>query len=103
MNSVILSPEPGDQVSAEETTVPIRGVAYPGGTDQTIGAVEVSSDRGQTWQPAKCLFEEVAKDDSSKPRGWVRFEAKMHLPRLWCSRSGGPLPEIWCRASDELG
>merc|ERR1712151_1221365 len=103
MNSVILSPEPGDKVDPAETTIPVRGVAYSGGTDRVISRVEISVDRGQNWQPARLLLSELMTDDSSKVRGWVRWEV---LTNLWQAHEvgcGGPLDEVWCRAFDDEG
>ena len=32
------------------------------------------------WWPARCLFEERARDGASGPYSWVRFEADVTLP-----------------------
>ena len=110
MNSVILSPEPGAWLDASAGAVEVRGVAYAGGGPHAIQAVELSADKGQTWQPATCLFAEIPQDDRQGPcRGWVRFESVVRLPpsgsgvRGSGKVSGAPLTELWCRARDVSG
>jgi len=104
MNSVILSPEPGTQISAGETVVRVAGVAYGGGTGEEIAIVQVSSDRGQTWHEARCFVQEVSRGDvAGAYRGWVRWEAEMPLARAQGLGCGGPLQELWCRASSSSG
>merc|ERR1712217_935977 len=112
--SVILSPEPGDIVSSEQCKLQVRGVAYNGGTCSDIARVEVSANRGQSWQEAKCLFEDfkdtalVGKKNSKlQPkclhRGWIRFETEISLDQGHQLGCGSPLAEIWCRAFNEKG
>jgi len=103
MNSVVLSPLAGAAVEADAATVPVQGVAYAGGTGHRISRVDLSADRGKSWQAAECHAEEVPADDSSRPRGWVRFSADLVLPRGGASGHGGPLLEIWCRAHNDGG
>jgi sulfite oxidase len=50
VKSVITSPRPGQQVASGGTIV--KGYAWTGGGKGTIRSVEVSGDRGDTWQPA---------------------------------------------------
>merc|ERR1719277_2563633 len=83
--------------------VVVRGVAYSGGSDCNIAEVQISSDKGQNWQVARCLFEEITTDDSSRMRGWVRFEADLKLPWAHQLGCGGALSELWCRALGERG
>eukprot|EP00931_Biecheleriopsis_adriatica_P119103 TRINITY_DN94375_c0_g1_i1.p1 TRINITY_DN94375_c0_g1~~TRINITY_DN94375_c0_g1_i1.p1 ORF type:complete len:286 (-),score=41.93 TRINITY_DN94375_c0_g1_i1:38-871(-) len=110
MNSVILSPEPGAWLDARAQWLEVQGVAYPGGTQRRITKVELSTDRGQTWQEARCLFSELPRDDSKgPPKSWIRFEATVSLPpagtgAMGSGRSAGaPLTEVWCRAFDDTG
>lgn len=103
LNSLILSPEPGALVDAEKTSVAIHGVAYPGGTGRSIARVEVTANRGAKWHQARCRFEELPKDDSSQPRGWVRFDVEIPLSQAHELGCGGPLTEFWCRAFDDAG
>ncbi|CAE7403527.1 unnamed protein product [Symbiodinium natans] len=82
----------------------------PSSLQPRICAVEVSADRGRSWQSATCRFAEIPDDDRQGPcRSWVRFECVVQLPPC-CSgvRDSGktaaaPLTEIWCRAIDEAG
>lgn len=104
MNSAILSPEPGAQVSAGETSVCIAGVAYGGGTGEEVTSVQVSADRGQTWQDARCLVGEVDRGDAVGPyRGWVRWEVEVPLSRAQGLGCGAPLQELWCRSFSSSG
>ncbi|CAE7834535.1 shop [Symbiodinium sp. CCMP2592] len=110
LNSVILSPEPGAWLHESRSAVAVKGVAYAGGGQHPIQSVELSADRGQSWQAATCRFEEVPDDDCQGPsRSWVRFESVVELPpsrsgaRGSGKTSGAPLTELWCRAIDKAG
>eukprot|EP00439_Symbiodinium_sp_Y106_P078541 s258_g17.t1 len=110
LNSVILSPEPGAWLHESKSAVAVKGVAYAGGGQHPIQSVELSADRGQSWQTATCHFEEVPDDDCQGPsRSWVRFESVVELPpsgsgaRGSGKTSGAPLTELWCRAIDKAG
>jgi len=107
MNSVILAPQPGWLVGTRATEVQLSGVAYGGGTGSPIASVEVSADRGKSWQPARCLFEEASSRGNVSKFGWVRFEARVELEAEGvgsvAAGHGGPLTELWCRASNEAG
>lgn len=118
LNSVILSPEAGDVIQevgpGTDTVLAVRGVAYRGGAESAVASVEVSADHGHTWQQARLLSEELAPSDAA-PRegsaegakggnhGWVRFEAQLLLPVAQLPGCGGPLTEIWCRATTASG
>eukprot|EP00927_Polykrikos_kofoidii_P019518 TRINITY_DN19131_c0_g1_i1.p1 TRINITY_DN19131_c0_g1~~TRINITY_DN19131_c0_g1_i1.p1 ORF type:complete len:596 (-),score=57.83 TRINITY_DN19131_c0_g1_i1:54-1841(-) len=110
MNSLVLSPEPGSWLDAKTEWLSVKGVAYPGGTQRRITKVEVSADRGQNWQIARCLFSELPVDDAEgAPKSWVRFETSVKLPAVGTGAmgsgrcAGAPLTEIWCRAYDDDG
>ena len=50
LNSIILSPQNGDFIEKEnETVLKLEGVAYSGGSGNSIQSVELSVDEGQTW------------------------------------------------------
>jgi len=70
----------------------VRGVAYSGGSGNSIARVEVSSDDGKSWSEATIKTEEVKKDQSSKSFGWVRWTAE--VPRT---------AQVCCRATDTEG
>jgi len=107
MNSLILSPAAGSQISAEATSVEVSGVAYSGGIGSCISSVEVSTDRGKTWQPAVCHFDEASRHDPCMLHSWVKFRATAQLlPAVgayMAAVNSGPLQEIWCRASTATG
>ena len=53
----------------------VKGVAYSGGSGNAIAKVEVSTDEGESWQPAEIHSEEIVQDGSRKKFGWVRWTA----------------------------
>lgn len=117
MNSLILSPESGQMV--EGRTVPVRGVAYSGGNSSGIASVEVSADKGKTWQACRCRFDLLEELQRTSPAGaeaapttaawcspgwsWVPFEAEVRLPLVATRGCGQPLMELWCRARCQDG
>lgn len=85
IKSVIFSPLDGETVKAG--TVKVSGVAWNDGV-VPIDQVEVSIDRGKTWQTAK-------PQAPDSPFGWTHWETYVAL-------SAGER-EIWVRAIDKLG
>jgi len=83
--SYILAPESGAKLKSGAVTV--SGVAYTDGS-VPLESVLVSSDRGQSWQPA--TFE-----IPDSPYAWYRWSIQANL------KPG--VHEIWSRAIDALG
>ena len=71
----------------------VTGIAYPGGSGETIQQGEVSADEGRSWQLASLRNDEVLPDQSSKNWHWVRWHANLDV------REGTVAGEVWCRAS----
>lgn len=69
VNSAICVPAPGAKLSPERTT--IRGYALPGGK-ATVEKVEVSTDGGKNWQPARL-------DDDLGIGNWRLWSCAMDL------------------------
>jgi sulfite oxidase len=84
VRSVITSPEDGAQVGK---TLTVRGAAWAG--DQTVRLVEISSDKGASWQKAELAPPKNHYD-------WTRFTAQLSF-----NASGAP--EVWSRATDSAG
>ncbi|CAE8697430.1 unnamed protein product, partial [Polarella glacialis] len=97
LNSVLLTPEPGTVISTDAVSIAVQGVAYPGGTGSSISQVEVSADRGKSWQTARCRFDQLPTDVSAR-HAWVLFEAHVELPPAAAAGCGLPLEELWVRA-----
>ncbi len=96
LQSLILSHERkvGDGV------VEVKGVAYGGGTGTPIARVEVSTDGGASWTPARVHTDEILEDGSSKSFGWVRWTARV----INGSGDGGDEEmRVCCRATDAQG
>ena len=86
VKSLITFPKSGVQVKAGDA-VALRGHAWAGELD--VKAVQVSTDFGQTWQPANLK-------PAKNRHAWQRFSASVTL--------GGPgYYEIWARATDTQG
>ena len=84
VKSVILSPREAGPVARGR--VEIRGLAWCG--DAAISKVEVSSDRGASWQAAEL--------SAGGAREWVLWRAATELTRPGAA-------ELVCRASDGRG
>ena len=85
--SIITSPANGAKLAAGTREVKLRGAAWAG--DFTVRRVDVSTDYGVTWQPAKL--------EKTKNRyDWQRWNAAVKLP------SDGYY-EVWARATDSRG
>ena len=85
IKSIIVEPEKDQVLSAG--IVPVRGAAYAG--EAGIEKVEVSVDRGKTWQAARLVGPE-------QPYAWRHFEF------LWEATTGGDYT-IMARATDTNG
>lgn len=87
IRSIITSPANGTKLPAGSKEVKLRGAAWAG--DLTVKQVDVSTDFGATWTPAKV----------EKPKNkydWQRWTASVKLP------SDGYF-EIWTRGTDSKG
>jgi len=85
VKSLIAAPQQGATLSGG--TVMVQGVAWTG--EGRIARVEVSTDEGQTWEPARLVGDDV-------PYAWRRWQF------LWQVRGSG-LRTILCRATDDRG
>ena len=84
VRSIITSPENEASVDKE---ISIRGAAWAG--DQTVRLVEISKDKGVSWQNADLT-------PPKNPYDWTRFTAKL-------SFASSGTHEIWSRATDSAG
>jgi len=84
VRSIITSPAEDARVGK---SLAVRGAAWAG--DQTVRLVEVSTDRGATWQRADL-------QPTKNPYDWTRFSAQVSF-----AVSGAQ--EIWSRATDSIG
>ncbi len=84
VRSIITSP--GEGASAGKS-VAVRGAAWAG--DQTVRLVEISKDKGASWQKAEL-------SPPKNPYDWTRFSAQVSF-----ASSGAH--EIWSRATDSSG
>jgi len=87
VKSVIVSPRPLQQVASAGAIV--RGYAWTGGGKGTIRSVEVSGDRGKTWQKALLEGPEI-------PFAWRAFRATVRVI------TGGNA-FVLARATDDTG
>ena len=87
VRSIITSPMNGTTFGKDVREVKLRGAAWAG--DLTVRRVDVSTDFGATWQPAKLSA-------PKNPYDWQRWTATVKLP------SEGYY-EIWARATDSRG
>ena len=87
VRSIITNPANGAKLAAGTRDVKLRGASWAG--DFTVRRVDVSTDYGVTWQPAKL---EKAKNRYD----WQRWTASVKLPT-------DGYYEIWARAMDSRG
>ncbi len=85
VRSIITSPAHGTRLAG--TTLALRGAAWDG--ENTVEAVDLSIDGGQTWTPAEL-------QDQRNPYDWRRWTASIELP------SKGYY-EVLARATDSTG
>lgn len=103
MQSLILWPRPDISVEGYRP-VTVRGVAWSGASGAKVTKVEVSTDRGATWQEARLNHAEVPENDGSRSWGWVRWECDARLPAAGSPAIGGRSKvTLLCRATDERG
>lgn len=86
VKSLIVEPVQGAIVG--RSPVMISGVAWTG-EDRRIARVEVSTDDGSTWQPAKLIGDDL-------PYAWRKWQL------AWQPKATGPAA-ILCRATDDHG
>jgi DMSO/TMAO reductase YedYZ molybdopterin-dependent catalytic subunit len=84
VRSIITSPEEGASLGKE---ISVRGAAWAG--DQTVRRVEISTDKGVSWQKADLT-------PPKNPYDWTRFIAKISFVSTGSN-------EIWSRATDSAG
>lgn len=87
VRSIITNIANGTELRAGTRLVNLRGHAWAG--ENTVSAVHVSADFGQTWRKAKV-------DKAPNKYAWQRWSADLTLP------SEGYY-ELWARATDNLG
>lgn len=87
VRSIVTSPADGTRLPSGTRVIHLRGAAWAG--DLTVSRVDLSLDRGATWQAAKLA-------DPINPYDWQRWTAEMSLP------SDGYF-EVWARATDSAG
>jgi sulfite oxidase len=85
VRSVITSPAANETVSAAKP-ITVRGAAWAG--DQAIRLVEISQDKGATWQRAELA-------PPINPYDWTRFSTSVLL--------AAGIHEFWSRATDNAG
>lgn len=74
-----------------KTVLSVTGVAYGGGSGNSIAKVEVSVDDGENWIEATLKAEEKAgTDQKHRDFGWVRWEAELPMQ----------IKQVCCRATD---
>lgn len=100
INSIIAYPEPGSTVRVSTNQpVEVAGYALPQADDGPVLGVDVSIDRGVTWEAAEIVF---PGDESAEKYKWAWAIWKYQLPaRL--ARTITPETKIWSRARDAGG
>ncbi|KAI5797250.1 Oxidoreductase, molybdopterin-binding domain-containing protein [Pyronema domesticum] len=103
INSVVAYPEPGTaHVAGENGELEVCGYALPQADDGPVVKVEVSSDKGATWDEAEIVY--PAKEELATPEGqemykwgWVIWKYKMPKPQVSKITRD---TKIWSRAKD---
>jgi sulfite oxidase len=76
----------------------VNGIAWGGGSGETIASVELSSDQGKSWHAATLNDTEKPCDDSHRTWGWVRWNAVLNISNIHSE----PV-ELLVRATDRTG
>ncbi|KAF7969550.1 hypothetical protein HWV62_8669 [Athelia sp. TMB] len=94
VNSVVASIIPVPSLTAEDKySLAVKGYATPSAYNQ-ISRVEVSTDGGSTWLPARITYQQGRWS-------WTLWEVTLEVPRE--ATSGGKGRKVWSRATDESG
>lgn len=97
INSVICTPESGDTIEPDaEGKVIVAGYAVPAGDDGPVTKVEISLDKGETWEEANIVQETPTR------WSWALWMTKVDVRRLLPS-DGESSKRIWSRAWDRGG
>lgn len=98
INSVICTPETGDEIQPDaEGKVVVAGYAVPAGDDGPVTKVEISLDRGKTWEETDIVQEPPTR------WSWALWGTKVDVRRLLPAEGGESSKRIWCRAQDKGG
>ncbi|KAF8420309.1 Mo-co oxidoreductase dimerization domain-containing protein, partial [Terfezia claveryi] len=98
INSVICTPETGDEIQADaEGKIVVAGYALPAGDDGPVTKVEISLDRGETWEETDIVQETPTR------WSWALWGTKVDVRRLMPTEGGESSKRIWCRAQDKGG
>ena len=99
INSVICTPASGDVAEPDiEGKLVVAGYAVPAGDDGPITRVEISLDRGKTWEETEIVQETPTR------WSWALWRIKVDLRRLMTSPCEGESSKrIWSRAWDKGG
>ena len=87
VRSIITFPADGTKLAAGTRKLDLRGHAWAG--DYDIKTVDISTDHGVTWKPAKV-------DAPPNKFAWQRFTATIDLPTAGYY-------EVWAKATDSKG
>jgi DMSO/TMAO reductase YedYZ molybdopterin-dependent catalytic subunit len=87
VRSIITFPADGTKLAAGTRKLDLRGHAWAG--DYDIKTVDISTDHGVTWKPAKV-------DAPPNKFAWQRFTATVDLPTAGYY-------EVWAKATDSKG
>jgi sulfite oxidase len=99
VQSVIVSPEPGESIDREEGTVTVSGWAWSGG-GRGIVRVDVSGDNGKTWLPTEITH--GGGQNMHQAWAWSFWEAEVPLALATAAAdgSGKHAVHLCCRAID---
>jgi sulfite oxidase len=96
VNSVVAVPSCKSTVQRDvDGTIEVKGYALPSGSDGPIVRVEVSADKGQTWQDAELIRDHEGSDVELK-WAWCLWKAKVEVVE-------GKDVTIYSRATDRSG
>lgn len=87
VKSLVTYPRSGHTLPRDHRTIEVRGHAWAG--DQTVRAVHVTYDFGQSWVEAELLA-------PPNPYSWQRWRAEIEFPTKGYY-------EVWARATDDRG
>ncbi|KAG2487321.1 hypothetical protein HYH03_014038 [Edaphochlamys debaryana] len=102
VTSAITEPAPGTPLSAADGEITIRGYAWSGG-GRGIVRVDVSTDGGRSWAPARLLPPPPGAPPPGSYSGawaWTLWETTVPLPKPSADGSLPPAVELVCKAVD---
>lgn len=99
INSIIATPSSGSVIMPDpkDGKIEVGGYALPQGDDGPVTKVEISLDRGTSWEEAEIVLEKPTR------WSWAIWKARVDITRLIDDSGAESSKRIWSRCWDKGG